>query len=177
MDQSLVTYRAQNIRTSAVGSYLTSTLRVLREYQFNCSSTNITSLILGIDVRPGNTMFPSVQVFRLDGGSPPMYTLVTERTIYYSTSNVSTSGVFEYPLNPPIPVMSGELLAVSQPEQDDSVVRVYYIPDVSFRSGQQTFGDTSFRLNNPATNNQLILVYPVTGKTQTHCIIELFYYH
>uniref|UniRef100_A0A1X7TLC7 Uncharacterized protein n=1 Tax=Amphimedon queenslandica TaxID=400682 RepID=A0A1X7TLC7_AMPQE len=53
MDQSLVAYRAQNIRTSAVGSYLSGTLRVLQEYRFNCSSTNITSLILGIDVRPG----------------------------------------------------------------------------------------------------------------------------
>ncbi|XP_003384571.3 PREDICTED: uncharacterized protein LOC100631392 [Amphimedon queenslandica] len=165
MDQSLVTYRAQNIRTNAVGNYLTSTLRVLHEYQFNCSST-ITSLILGIDVRPDNyTLFPSVQVFRRAGNSNN-YNLVTERTIYYSTSNVSTSGVFEYPLNPPIPVMSGDLLAVSQPDQGLSIVRLYYIdnvPGVSFRSRQETFGESSFNLNNlPTTTNQLILVYPVT---------------
>ena len=179
MDQSLVTYRAQNLRTSAVGNFLTTTLRVLTEYQFNCSSTNITSLILGIDVRPGYTMFPSVQVFRRVSASNS-YNLVTERTIYYSTSNVSTSGVFEYPLNPPIPVMSGDLLAVSQPEQGLSIVRLYYIdniPGVSFSSSQQTLSGNSISLSNSPITDELILVYPVTGKTHTHCIIELFYYH
>ena len=179
MDQSLVTYRAQNIRTGAVGNYLSNTLRVLQEYQFNCSSTNITSLILGIDVRAGYTLFPSVQIFRRVGASNT-YSIVTERTIYYSTSNVSTSGVFEYPLNPPILVMSGDLLAVSQPDQGLSIVRLYYIdnvPGVSFRSSQQTLSGNNINLNNSPTTNQLILVYPVTGKTHTHCIIELFYYH
>uniref|UniRef100_A0A1X7SX18 Uncharacterized protein n=1 Tax=Amphimedon queenslandica TaxID=400682 RepID=A0A1X7SX18_AMPQE len=120
MDLSLVTYRAEHINTNAVGNDLDNELRVLQEYQFNCSSTTITSLILGIDVRVATdtrNLYPSVQVFRPNGS------LVTgsERTIYYSTTNVSTSGVFEYPLNPPIPVMSGDLLAVSQPPQGDSV--------------------------------------------------------
>ena len=181
MDQSLVTHRTQNLRTNADGDHLTSTLRVLHEYDFNCSSTTITSLILGIDVRAGYTLFPSVLVFKRAGGSPN-YNLETERTIYYSTSNVSTSGVFEYPLNPPIPVMSGDLLAVSQPEQGLSIVRLHYIeniPGISFSSRQLTFGEANFNVNNlpSTTTNQLILVYPVTGKTHTHCIIELFYYH
>ena len=154
-----------------------NTLRVLQEYQFNCSSTNITSLILGINIREATnsrTLFPSVQVFRPNGS------LVTgsERTIYYSTSNVSTSGVFEYPLNPPIPVMSGDLLAVSQPPQGDSVVRIYYISGISFNSSQDILtGSSIVNLNGSPTTDELILVYPVTGKTHTHCIIELFYYH
>ena len=100
----------------------------------------------------------------------------SERTIYYSTSNVSTSGVYEYPLNPPIPVMSGDLLAISQPEEGDSVVRVYYISGISFHSSQQSFGSSNINLSISPTTNQLILVYPVTGKTHTHCIIELLYY-
>ena len=168
MDQSLVTYRAQNIGTGAVGNYLSNTLRVLQEYQFNCSTTNITSLVLGIDVRAGHRLFPSVQVFRSSGDQ---YDLVTgsERTIYYSTSNVSTSGVFEYPLNPPIPVMSGDLLAVSQPEQANSAVRFYYISGVSFDSSQHAFGTrNNIDLSNTSITNQLFLVYPVTGKTHTH---------
>ena len=154
-----------------------NTLRVLQEYQFNCSSTNITSLILGINIREATNsrnLFPSVQVFRPNGS------LVTgsKRTIYYSTSNVSTSGVFEYPLNPPIPVMSGDLLAVSQPSQGDSVIRVYYISGISFSSSQDILiGSLSVNLNGSPTTDELILVYPVTGKTHTQCIIELFYYH
>ena len=151
-------------------------LRVLTEYQFNCSSTNIASLILGINIREvsrSGTLYPSVQVFRPNGS------LVTgsERTIYYSTSNVSTSGVFEYPLNPPIPVISGDLLAVSQPEQRNSVVRVYYISGITANSQKFSYGAETVNLNKNPTTNRLILVYPVTGKAHTHCIIELFYYH
>ena len=177
MDSSLVTRRAQQIGTIAEGTSLTNTRRVLLEYQFNCSSTNITSLILGIDVRVrfdgARYLFPSVQVFRSNGNP----VTGSERTIYYSTSNVSTSGVFEYPLNPPISVMSGDLLAVSQPLQERSAVRVYYISGISFRSRQQSFGSSNINLSISPTTNQLILVYPVTGKTHTHCIIELLYYH
>ena len=171
-------YRAQRIGTNAAGFFMTNTLKVLQEYQFNCSSTNINSLILGIDVRratDSRTLFPSVQIFR-PNGNINQYDLVTgsERTIYYSTSNVSTSGEYEYPLNPPITVMSGDLLAVSQPEQANSIVRVYYINEISFTSSQtKSFGSTTVNLGSSPITNQLILVYPVTGKTHIHCIIEL----
>ncbi|XP_019856505.1 PREDICTED: uncharacterized protein LOC109585016, partial [Amphimedon queenslandica] len=166
MSQSLVRYRAKNLKSSAIGSPLTEAVRVLQEYQFNCSST-ITSLILGIDIRAGHRLLPSVQVFRKIGGSS-QYDLVigSERVIYYGTSNVSTSGVFEYPLNPPVPVMSGDLLAVSQPSPAFSIARVHYIdnvPGVRFSSSQHAFGTRSgVNLNNSLITNQLILVYPVT---------------
>ena len=168
MELPLVTYRAQRIGTTNLPeSYVgNNRLRVLQEYQFNCSSTNITSLILGINIRRATNrrkLFPSVQVFRPNGS------LVTgsERTIYYSTSNVSTSGVFEYPLNPPIPVMSGDLLAVSQPSQGDSVVRVYYISGITANSQRFNYGDTNVNLSQNPTTDRLILVYPVTGKTHS----------
>ncbi|XP_011408661.1 PREDICTED: uncharacterized threonine-rich GPI-anchored glycoprotein PJ4664.02-like [Amphimedon queenslandica] len=146
-------------------------IRVLQEYQFNCSSTNITSLILGIDVSRATgsiNLFPSVRVYRPNSIDPGKYDLVTgsERTIYYSTSNVSTSGVFEYPLNPPIPVMSGDLLAVSQPLEEESAVRVYYIEDVSgisFSSSVEiSISPDQIDLGSSPITNQLILVYPVT---------------
>uniref|UniRef100_A0A1X7T211 Uncharacterized protein n=1 Tax=Amphimedon queenslandica TaxID=400682 RepID=A0A1X7T211_AMPQE len=161
MDLSLVTYRAEHINTNAVGKDMDNELRVLQEYQFNCSSTTITSLILGIDVRVATdrrNLYPSVQVFRPNGS------LVTgsERTIYYSTSNVSTSGVFEYPLNPPIPVMSGDLLAVSQPPQGDSIVRVYYISGITANSREFSYGNAHIDLTTNPITDQLILVYPVT---------------
>ena len=177
-----MTYRAKRLQVMEEGNDMSNELRILQEYQFNCSSTSIASLILGIDVRRvtnSRDLFPSVQTFRRNSNNPNRYLAVTgsERTIYYSTSNVSTSGVFEYPLNPPISVMSGDLLAVSQPEQRDSVARVYYIDGISFRSNSEALNDNTIDLRNSLTTNQLILVYPVTGKTHTHCIIELFYYH
>ena len=183
MKLSVVEYRAQQIGTDAVTSeYMDEKRRVLQEYRFNCSSTNITSLILGIDVliaTGSRTLFPSVQVFRPGNGDN--YNLVTgsERTIYYSTSNVSE--VFEYPLNPPISVMSGDLLAVSQPNKDNSVIFVRYIhrdiSGISFSSTETNYDETTADLGSSPTTDLFFLVYPVTGKTHTHCIIELLYYH
>ena len=183
MELSLLKYTAERIGIDPPQTYLgDDTQRVLQEYQFNCSSTNITSLVLGINIRrrrSGRTLFPGVQVFRPNGSA---YSLVTgsERTIYYSTSNVSTdTGGYQYPLNPPIPVMSGDLLAVSQPKLTNSIVRIYSIEfdGISFISSQNMpIGSPTVNLKD-SIDNQLILVYPVTGKTHTHCIIELFYYH
>ena len=182
-----MTYRAQRIdhQNQTDARFIDNNVRFLPEFKFNCSSTNINSLVLGIDVLTvdsNHVLFPKVQIFRPDVYSA-QYVLVTgsERTIYYSTSNVSTSGVFEYPLNPPIPVMSGDLLAISAPREGDSIVRVYFISNISgvaFISSQaQAPRTTSISVNFPLVTDELILVYPVTGKTHIHCIIELLYYH
>ena len=171
-------YRAQQRNNQRLTTTLNNKLRVLQEYQFNCSSTNITRLILGIDVRRATgsrTLFPSVQVFRPNGNGNNYY-LVTgsERTIYYSTSNVSTSGVYEYPLNPPISVMDEDLLAVSQPSQQNSVVRVYYSNQISFSSSQPVnYGFTTIDLSSPPILDELILIYPVTGKTPVFTKLKL----
>ncbi|XP_019849285.1 PREDICTED: uncharacterized protein LOC100641922 [Amphimedon queenslandica] len=149
------------------GGKMDDKLKVLQEYQFNYSSTNITSLILGIDIREATgdrSLFPSVQLFRRNGNNNNQYPLVADskRTIYYSTSNFSTSGVFEYPLNPPIPVMSGDLLAVSQPPHEESIIRVYYISGITANSQEFDYDDTHVNLNKSPITNELILVYPVT---------------
>ena len=116
MELELVTYRAQQIDIGANGTTVNHTIRILEKYQFNCTSTNITSVILGIDVRRvtgSRYRFPSVQLWRPNPGSPGQYLVDTdsERFIYYSTSNISTNGVFEYPLNPPISVNSGDYIS------------------------------------------------------------------
>ena len=180
MEYSLLNYTAERIGINPLKTYTgDNTLRVLQEYQFNCSSTNITSLVLGINIRRASnsrTLYPSVQVFRPNGTSNT-YSLVTgsERTIYYSTSNVSTNtGGYQYSLNPPIPVMSGDLLAVSQPKVANSAVQIYSIDGIKFNSSQSISIESSTVNLNDSIGNQLILVYPVTGKTHTHCIIELY---
>ena len=185
MELSLLNYTAKRIGIDPPQTYAgDNTQRVLQEYQFNCSSTNISSLILGINIRRNggdHELFPGVRVFRRNGSASNTYSLVigSERTICYSTSNISTdTGGYQYPLNPPIPVMSGDLLAVSQPELTYSVIRIYSTntDGIRFISSQNiSIGSSTVNLND-SVDNQLILVYPVTGK-HTHCIIELFYYH
>ena len=52
-----------------------------------------------------------------------------------------TNEVLEYPLDPPIPVQSGDILAISQHPQEVSIFRVHYIKDiVKFESYKVSFG-------------------------------------
>ena len=124
---------------------------------------------MGIDVRTvvsgSRYRFPSIQLWRPNPGSPGQYVVNTdsERFIYYSTSNISTNGVFEHPLNPPISVNSGDLLAISQPTGGESVVRVYYIDGINFKSREDSFGTSSTGLSGTLHTDQLVLVYPITG--------------
>ena len=147
---------------------LSNETRILTEYQFNCS-TNITSVIIGGDLRTPNSnrlLFPSVQIWTPAPYRPKKYVPVmdSERTIYYSTNNVSTNGVFEYPLDPPIPVQFGDLLSISQPLQEDSIFRVYYTKLVNFESHKVFLGSKGADLSNIPINDNLVLVYPITGE-------------
>ena len=164
MELDLVKYSAQYLR---INSNLANQIRILEEYQFNCTSTNITSVILGSNVRTvanRRTMYPSIQLWRPVSDSNSTYTVVSgsERVIYYSTTNVSNP----YPLNPPISVNSGDILAISQPIGSRSVVRVHRITGINFKSYQRPFGTTNINLTNALTTDELIPVYPITGIVQ-----------
>ena len=171
MDFDLIKYRAKTIGISKKGNSLSNEIRLLSEYQFNCSSTTITSVIVGGDLRTPNNnsqLFPTIQIWRrvgLDRFNQYYLVLDSERTIYYSTNNVSTNGVFEYPLNPHIPVQNGDRLAISQPSQGDSIFRVYFIQSVvNFDSYKVSFGSMNEFLSGSPINNDLVLVYPITGE-------------
>ena len=169
MELGLLTFRAKQIGIWRIGTWLDNTIRLLTEYQFKCSTT-ITSVIVGGDLRTPNNnrrLFPSVQIWRPQESDPNQYDLVpdSERTIYYSTNNVSTNGMFEYPLDPPIPIQSGDRLAISQPSQGDSIFRVYYIQGVvNFDSHAVSFDSTTADLSGSPINGDLVLVYPITGE-------------
>ena len=170
MDFDLIKYRAKTVGISKKGYNLDNEIRLLTEYQFNCSSTTITSVIVGGDLRTPNNnrqLIPSVQIWRLIPNRPPQYYYVhsSERTIYYSTNNVSINGVFEYPLDPPIPVQSGDILAISQPPQENSTFRVYYIQSVvNFDSYVHINSQTDAYLSGSPNTSDLVLVYPITGE-------------
>ena len=73
--------------------------------------------------------------------------------------------MFEYTLDPPIPVQRGEILAISQPHQENSAFRVYYIQNVTtFDSYVQSIGPLLTDLSGRSLiTSDLILVYPITG--------------
>ena len=164
IDFSLLDYRARRIDINRIDTRLDDEIRILSDIQFICNTT-INSVILGIDVRPNRNSFPSVQIWRPTGNSNYDFVPGSERFIFYTTENVSRTGVYDYPLEPPLEVKTGDRLAFSQPEDMKSGVRGYYIDNVNFNSHSINFGDTTADLSGSPINNDLVLVYPIlTGK-------------
>ena len=157
---SLLDYRARQIGISRNGIPLHDEIRILSDIQFNCSTT-INSVVLGIDVKHNRDLFPSVQIWRLSGNSNYSFVPGSERFIFYTTENVSRTGVYDYPLEPPLKVEPGDLLAFSQPSKENSGVRGFTIDAVNFNSHSIGFGDTTADLSVPPINNRLVLVYPI----------------
>ena len=163
IDFSLLDYRARRIGIDRIGTRLNEEIRILSDIQFNCRTT-INSVILGIDVRTRDS-FPSVQIWRPSGNSD--YDLVpgSEQFIVYTPEKFSRTGFFDHPLEPPLEVEPGDLLAFSQPRQQDSGVQGYYIDLVNFNTHRIGFDERTADLSGSPINNDLVLVYPiVTGK-------------
>ena len=160
IDFSLLDYRARRIGIDSIGTQLDDEISILSDIQFNCS-TIINSVILGIDVRTRDNSFPSVQIWRPSGNSNYAFVPGSERFIFYTTENVSRTGIYDYPLEPPIEVEPGDLLAFSQPSQGDSSVREYYIDPVSFNSYRIDFDERTADLSGSPINDKLVLVYPI----------------
>ena len=119
----MVMKRAEKLTSGSVSSNdLDKELRVVPGWNFNCSG-NITSLLLGVDIRTGETKYPEVQTWRRNGNQ---FTRVDSRTIVLSPGNFSASGVFQYHLTTPLPVVAGDMIGVYQPNDGSSVVRFFY---------------------------------------------------
>ena len=119
---------------------------------FTCSG-NLTGLVLGVDVRTENEthdLYPEIFLQRLaesdepDGGYDTVPDSV--RTVRLTPANFSTSGAFDYTLDPPLEFENNDILTWNQPDLQKSVVRLYTV------DGTELQGSKS------------LLIYPVTGE-------------
>ena len=165
MDMDVLMKRAERITNNNVKSKdLDSELRVVPDWNFNCSC-NITSLLLGVDIRTGETEYPEVQTWRRNGNQ---FTRVDSRMIVLSPGNFSVSGVFQYHLTTPLPVVAGDMIGVYQPNDGSSVVHIYYEtndPDApeSYRVRKRQLSPTTFSASTPDTLEEYILLSVITG--------------
>ena len=187
VDFSLLQFRA-GTTADRIGNRLSEEIRIIPHIKFECTTT-ITSVILGIVVRPEGEMrtrFPSVQVWRPTGEESEYKLLAgSERLVVYTPANVSRTGVYEYPLIPSVSVTHGDMIAISQPADSESVVRCYSIDLNGFDSYRLDSGTTMADLPpdiNGIVNNELVLIYPVTGMKIKNAIyivhnVVLVYYN
>ena len=165
MDMDVLVKRAERITNNNVqSSDLDKELRVVPDWTFSCSG-NITSLLLGVDIRTGGTEYPEVQTWKRNGNQ---FTRVDSRTIMLSPGNFSASGVFQYHLTTPLPVVAGDMIGVYQPLKDRSVVRIYYMtndPDApeSYTLVNQDQSPTTFSPSTPDLVQEYILLSVITG--------------
>ena len=165
MDMDVLVRRAERITNNNVESMdLDRELRVVPDWNFTCNST-ITSLLLGVDIITGETEYPEVQTWRKNGNQ---FTRIDSRTIILSLGNFSASGVFQYHLTTPIPVVAGDMIGVYQPNDGSSVVRIYYktsdpdAPD-AYRVNNQDQSPTTFSASLNMTQKEYILLSAITG--------------
>ena len=131
-------------------------------HSFSCSGSLI-GLVLGVDVRTktaSRSLYPEVVLWRRLSDSDDdglVYEKVhnSQRMVKLTAANFSTTGAFDYLIDPPLEFHSSDVLGWDQPELVNSVVRIYAIDkQVSSDSdddGQQVpFAD--------------LLLYPVTGE-------------
>ena len=174
-DMDLITNRAAQIESdSQVGMTVDSDrFYLMHTMSFNCTG-NITSLILRAEIRTvtgsgqrAGISYPNISLWSpgVNNQLGHVYTKVdgSERSIVLGPSNFSTSGVLEYPLDPPIHFENGNMLGWLQQEE---VVQMY-------RTHKTDFATTSFF--NPTSDvlevtqgtilyNETLSIYPVTGE-------------
>ena len=108
---------------------------------FTCNG-NITKWIMGADFRENNRdrdIYPELQVWRrVNDSIPDRYYRVGNTTIAVASVN-SDSRVYEYPVDPPLPVEAGDVLGIYQPVgRMKRRLTVYYERDAGPSSFYQT---------------------------------------
>ena len=165
MELDLLRRRAEKISgdSTSAGDSLDDEFRLLPGESFSCSGTMTGLLLVGaVRTGGGRVQYPEIQIWRNTGGNA--YTRRASQKIRLNPGHFSPDGVLQYNLTTPISYQSGDVLGVYQPEQSDSVVRVYY----------DTNASTTYQVNNNPTSpitipnhlstiNQLILISPVSG--------------
>ena len=144
---------------------LENEFRLIADVSFTCNGT-ITSFQLGSTIRARGGMrdeYPEIQLWRPNTGGA-FYTQQDSREIRLAEGDFSPDGVLRYNLTTPIQFQSGDVLGVYQPEERQSVARIYYDSEASttYRLSNNPSGSISF-LSLASVNDQKILVSPITG--------------
>ena len=161
MNMEVITRRAQQligIRES--DNYLDDELRVVPSWKFNCNG-NITSLLLGVELKEGKSEYPEIQVWRR---TSTRFNLISSRAINLTSGTFSTDGVIRYDLSPPLSVEAGDMLGVKQPKKDETAVQIFYQQDhFAPYAYHLSRDDNTFLVNAGIISQQYILLSVITG--------------
>ena len=125
MDFSLLARNAAQIPMASLSlSFPIADQLRLPEAEFLCSG-EITSLLLGVTVQQASIERYEYPQFQLWRETEDGYTRVTTVSVILGPDNFSTSGVYEYPLDPPIQFVTGDQIGWYQPKTAYSIVQIH----------------------------------------------------
>ena len=156
--------RAEKITSRGISNQgLDDEFRLLPNESFSCSGTMTGLLLVGTLGRTSGkrTNDPEIQIWRNTGGNT--YTRQASQEIRLAEGDFSPDGVLQYNLTTPISYQSGDVLGVYQPDQSDSVVRMYYSQEngITYRNSQNP---TSINVSGLSPiSDEVILVSPISG--------------
>ena len=172
MELELLKRRAEKIpggiNAGSVGGGLDNEFRLIPYESFSCNGI-LTSLLLVGTVRRnmgGRNQYPEIQIWRkIDHSSNTyMYSRQDSQKIRLNLGDYSSDGVLQYNLTTPISFHSGDVLGVYQPDESDSVVRVYYDSNTSTSYQVKYINPTSLNLfSSSAVHIERILLSPISG--------------
>ena len=133
------------------------------QINFTCDG-NITKWIMGALWDSRNDFYPELQVWRrVNGNIPTSYHRVGNTVIAVAEENRG-SIVYEYPVDPPLPVKAGDVLGIYQPPGSDSKLNVWYERD----TGPVTLYQTA---QHPRSEEDF--PEPAGGAVQSHSSLPL----
>ena len=180
MDYELLQHKAKQICNNDVckGSLEMNRLRdgmwIMPSYNFTCSG-NITSLLLGGDMRLNKADYPTISLWSRQGGST-VYNKVSssDRTLSLDPYNFSTSGPLLYHLSEPLQFESGQVLGLRHYD-NNGILRLYYIDNdqsMIYKLNDVNSNTIDTQDNHDIDSSKTIygqvLLHPYTGK----CIIH-----
>ena len=169
MQLDVLKERAKKISTGNTRSRnkLNNELRVFPELNFTCSG-KITGFLLGAEIRNrarfGTNLYPEVHIFKPSSASS-IYVKVTSQEIRLAAGYFSPDGVLQYNLTTPIRFQRDYILGVYQPSKNDSIVQLYYTPDMSAPDTYK-FEEKVNNFTQPVkiVAFESVLISPITGK-------------
>ena len=179
MELELLKRRAEKIsggnNAGSTGGGLDNEFRLIPYESFSCNG-NMTGLLLVGTVRTGGNrdQHPEIQIWRkiVHSDNTYTYTMRDSQEIRLTPGDFSSDGVLRYNLTTPISYHSGDVLGVYQPDQSNSVVRVYYDSNTSttYRVNNKRYNIPTSSITIPNSSpsivfryNERILLSPISG--------------
>ena len=137
-------------------AYIYSQQAIIPDINFTMSGS-VTRLTFAAQYRASATQYPELQVWRNMTGT----FVKVGNTSNMEPIQTAYLNVYEYVLNPPLPVLAGDVLGIYQPPEDESRVHLTFLRDtgpVSWYRRSATGPLEIFAIDTQSQRNMLPLV-------------------